>query len=30
LHDSAQDFGEGVLGGAKFAGRTIVGFFEDD
>ena len=27
LHDGAKDFGEGLLGGIKFVGRTIVSPF---
>ena len=27
LHDSAKGFGEAILGGIKYAGRKVVGFF---
>jgi hypothetical protein len=30
LHDSAKNFGEALLGGIKYAGRTVIGFFTDD
>lgn len=30
LHDEAKGFGEAILGGIKYVGRTIIGFFEDD
>jgi hypothetical protein len=30
LHDGAKAFGEALLGGIKYVGRTIIGFFEDD
>jgi hypothetical protein len=30
LHDSAKNFGEALLGGIKFAGRTVIGFFTGD
>jgi hypothetical protein len=29
LHDSAKRFGEAILGGIKFAGRTVIRFFTD-
>ena len=30
LHDSAKNFGEALLGGIKYAGRTVIDFFNDD
>ena len=30
LHDSAKGFGEAILGGIKYAGRKVVGFFGGD
>ena len=30
LHDSAKSFGEALLGGIKYAGRTVINFFNDD
>ena len=30
LHDSAKNFGEALLGGIKYAGRTVINFFSDD
>ena len=30
LHDSAKNFGEALLGGIKYAGRTVIGFFSGD
>jgi hypothetical protein len=30
LHDSAKSFGEAILGGIKYAGRTVIGFFTGD
>jgi hypothetical protein len=30
LHDSAKGFGEAILDGIKYAGRTVIGFFNDD
>jgi hypothetical protein len=30
LHDSAKGFGEAILGGIKYAGRTVIGFFTGD
>jgi hypothetical protein len=30
LHDSAKNFGEALLGGIKYAGRTVIGFFTGD
>jgi len=30
LHDSAKNFGEALLGGIKYAGRTVIGFFNGD
>ena len=30
LHDSAKGFGEALLGGIKYAGRTVINFFNDD
>jgi hypothetical protein len=30
LHDSAKNFGEALLGGIKYAGRTVINFFNDD
>jgi hypothetical protein len=30
LHDSAKSFGEALLGGIKYAGRTVINFFDDD
>jgi hypothetical protein len=30
LHDSAKGFGEALLGGIKYAGRTVIDFFTDD
>lgn len=30
LHDSAKSFGEALLGGIKYAGRTVINFFSDD
>ena len=30
LHDSAKNFGEAILGGIKYAGRTVIGFFNGD
>jgi hypothetical protein len=30
LHDSAKGFGEALLGGIKYAGRTVINFFSDD
>jgi hypothetical protein len=30
LHDSAKGFGEALLDGIKFAGRKVIGFFQDD
>ena len=30
LHDSAKGFGEAILGGIKYAGRTVIGFFSGD
>jgi hypothetical protein len=30
LHDGAKSFGEALLGGIKYAGRTVINFFNDD
>jgi hypothetical protein len=30
LHDSAKNFGEALLGGIKYAERTVINFFNDD
>ena len=30
LHDSAKSFGEAILGGIKYVGRTVAGFFTGD
>ena len=30
MHDSAKGFGEALLGGIKYAGRTVINFFSDD
>jgi hypothetical protein len=30
LHDSAKNFGEALLGGIKYTGRTVINFFNDD
>ena len=30
LQSSAKSFGEAILGGLKYAGRTVVGFFQGE
>jgi hypothetical protein len=30
LHDSAKSFGEALLGGIKYVGHTVTGFFTGD
>ena len=30
IHDSAKSFGEALLGGVKYVGHTIIGFFTGD
>lgn len=30
LHDSAKSFGEALLGGIKYIGHTVIGFFTPD
>ena len=30
LHDSAKSFGEALLGGIKYIGHTVIGFFNPD